>query len=299
MRRENNLLMKIRTYVILGLLAFVVGLVAFAPASLIESTANRAMAPNATLSISGGTVWSGSGTVALFSSRSASLSQSARPITNAIAIPISWRFDPLALLRLRLGFYIKAESPLIAGNTRIGAGLQTIQLSDTALRIDGALLGQINPLISIAGPSGQFQITIADGNRVTAPYPRPQELPFVEGKLNAQVEALAVRMVSPRPLGNFEVAIKLNGANAEYAFTNASGALKFDGGGAVAWGNNGGSTGSSKSGGSNSPRTFTYRGIASASTSNASESAQLLAPLLAVGKATTDGRVSLDINTNW
>ena len=295
MRRENDLPMKIRTYAVLGLLAFVVGLVAFAPASLIESTANRAMAPDATLSISGGTVWSGSGTLALFPSLSSSLSQSARPTNNAIAIPITWRFDPLALLRLRLGFYIKAESPLIAGNTRIGAGFQTIQLSDTALRVDGALLGQINPLISIAGPSGQFQITIADGNRVTAPYPRPQELPFIEGKLNAQVEALALRVVSPRPLGNFEVAIKLSGVNAEYAFTNASGALKFDGGGAIAWG----STGSNKSGGSNSPRTFTYRGVASVSTSNASESAQLLAPLMAVGKAISDGRVSLDINTNW
>ena len=49
----------------------------------------------------------------------------------------------------------------------------------------------------------------------------------------------------------------------------------------------------------NSPRTFTYRGIASASTRNASESAQLLAPLQAVGKAMPDGRVSLDINANW
>ena len=287
MLQGNNLPMKIRTYFILWLLVFIVGLVAFAPASLIESPANRAMAPHATLTISGGTVWSGSGTLALF------------PSARIVSVPITWRFDPLALLRLRFGFYVSANSPAIAGKARIGAGFQTIQLRDTALKIDATLLEQVNPqvnlLVSLAGPSGTFQITITDGNSVTAPYPTPQELPFAEGKLIAQVEAFALRSVSPRPLGNYEIAIKLNGTNAEYAFTNTSGALKFDGGGAVAWG----STGGSNDGGSKSPRTFTYRGIASAATRHASESAQLLAPLQAVGKAMPDGRVSLDINANW
>ena len=260
--------MKNRTLLILFLTAFIIGLLAFAPATLIEGPANRAMAPHAALSVSGGTIWFGNGTLLLF------------PTARPVSVPISWRFDPLALWRLRVGYYLQANSASIAGNTRIGAGFGSIQLRDMALKIDTVLISRFHPLVSLLDPRGTLRININNDDSITSPYQLQHDIPSAEGKLIVQIDSLILPSLSPRPLGIYEIAIKFDHTRAEFAFNRATGQLKLDGGGTVAWGN---------------PRTFAYQGMANAPR----DQAQLWSQLSAVGKPTADGRLKIDVNSKW
>lgn len=260
--------MKPRYAIILLALVFIIGLIVLAPATLIQGPANRAMAPNAALAVTSGTIWSGSGTLALF------------PTARSVIVPITWRFDPLALLRLRLGFYLSANSSALAGNARVGAGMTSIELRDTDMKIDGALISRSNSMLSLFGPRGTLHLKINDGDRIITPYQTQSGIRTAEGKLAVKFDSLTLRNLSSRPLGTYDIAVKLNNSTAEYAFVNCAGNLKFDGGGTVSWG---------------SARTFVYRGLAS----TPRESSFLLAPLLAVGRPTADGRLQINYNTNW
>ena len=262
--------MKNRTLLILLTATFIVGLAAFAPASLIEGSANRAMAPHAAIKISAGTIWSGTGTLLLF------------PAARPLVVPVSWRFDPLALLQLRIGYYVHAKSASIAGNTRIGAGFGSIQLSNTALKIDMSLVSRLQPLVSLLNPKGALAINIDDGNSVTVAAESSSGVLTADGSCIAQIANLTLRNLSPRPLGSYAIAIKLKNSQAEFVVDGATGPLKLDGGGSVTWG---------------SQRNFTYHGMAGAPLNT--NGALLLAPLLATGKLTPDGRVKININTKW
>jgi hypothetical protein len=102
----------------------------------------------------------------------------------------------------------------------------------------------------------------------------------VTGKLNARVENFAARTIFPKPIGTYEINIIFRESIAEYAFADASGLLKFDGGGQVQW----------------APRReFVYNGVAAPSR----ESPLLLAALLPFGRPTLDGKVRIDYKTGW
>jgi len=260
--------MKIRYAIILLMAVFLIGLIALMPATLIQGPLNRAISPHAAVVVGGGTIWSGAATLALF------------PTARAVSVPITWRFDPLALLRLRLGFYVRADSAALAGITRIGAGISTVELRDTDLTIDSALINRAHSLLSLFGSRGTLHLNINDGDHIVMPYQATNGLRTAEGKLAAKIDRLTLGMFSTRPLGTYEIAVKLNNTTAEYLLLNATGPLKFDGGGAISWGAN---------------RSFEYRGFAGAP----QESALLLAPLLSVGRPTADGRLQIDYNAPW
>lgn len=260
--------MKIRHALVLLAVIFLLGLIVLMPATLIQAPVNRAMAPNAALVVTAGTIWSGTAKLTLF------------PAARPVMVPITWRFDPMALLRLRLGFYIRADSAALAGTTRIGAGIRTIELRDTNLKIDSALINRTHSLLPMFGSRGTLHLTINEGDHIVMPYQATDGLRTAEGKLAAKIDSLTLGMFSSRPLGTYEIAVKLNNTTAEYLLVNATGPLKFDGGGAVSWGTN---------------RSFVYRGFAVAPR----ESAMLLTPLLAVGRPTADGRLQIDYASKW
>ena len=260
--------MKLRHAIILFTAVFIIGLMVLAPATLIQGPANRAMAPNAALTVTAGTIWSGSGTLALF------------PTARAVIVPVTWRFDPLALLRLRLGLYLAGNSPALSGYTRVGAGIASMELRDTDRKIDGALISRSNSMLSLMGPRGSLHLKINDGDRIITPYQTQSGIRALEGKLAVKFDSLTLPGLSPRPLGTYDIAVKLNNSTAEYAFVNCAGNLKFDGGGTVSWG---------------SAHTFVYRGLASAPR----EASSLLTPLMSVGQPTADGRLQINYNTNW
>ena len=256
-------------WLLLGLLSFVVGLIIFVPARLFESIVNRALAPQAQVQIGAGTLWSGRAVLQL----------SAVSVDGAgnTAIPFTWRFDALALLRLRLGVAVESASPALTGTARIGLGVRTIAIRDANLRIDARLIAAFNSLLNLVGPSGTLQIDTANGDALTTTY---QGVPVGNSQLKVRVANIMLRSIAPRVLGSYEIDIGMRDAAAEYRIAQASGPLKLDGGGNLRW---------------STPNQFTYRGVASATAADA----DILAPLRAFGQPAGDGRLQIDFQTGW
>ena len=169
--------MKIRHALVLLAVIFLLGLIVLMPATLIQAPVNRAMAPNAALVVTAGTIWSGTAKLTLF------------PAARPVMVPITWRFDPMAFLRLRLGFYLRADSAALAGTTRIGAGIRTIELRDTNLKIDSALINRTHSLLPMFGSRGTLHLTINEGDHIVMPYQATDGLRTAEGKLAAKLRA--------------------------------------------------------------------------------------------------------------
>ena len=256
-------------WLLLGVISFVLGLIIFVPARLFESLVNRALAPQAQVQIGAGTIWSGRAVL--------QLSAAGMDGDGKTAIPFTWRFDPLALLRLRLGVAVSADSPILAGTARIGLGVRTMAIRDANVRIDARLIAAFNSLLNLLGPSGTLQIDIANGEALTTSY---RGVPVGNSQLKARAANVMLRSIAPRVFGSYEIDISLRDAAAEYRIAQASGPLKLDGGGNLKW---------------SSPNQFTYRGVASA----AAADAEILAPLRNFAQPAGDGRLQIDFQTAW
>ncbi|MBL8510120.1 MAG: hypothetical protein JNM52_00615, partial [Betaproteobacteria bacterium] len=99
--------MKMTRLILLCLAAFVLGLVAFIPAELLELPVNRALAGRGQFSAEAGTVWSGQG---FLTWREADL---------PAPIKVRWQWDPLALLQLSAGAHLQWDSAALSGKTAI------------------------------------------------------------------------------------------------------------------------------------------------------------------------------------
>lgn len=258
--------MKLKGILFFAAVALLAGTVVFIPARMLESPLNARIANFGQLSEARGTIWSGSGVLSLGSGGN----RKAR-------VPLTWRFAPAALLRLRLGFDVNAQSDTINGTARAGIGFGSIELRDADVSVDAALISAFNNLAALAGPRGQLKLTMNAAQRVTIGYAIPAN---VSGALMARAENLTVRTIFTKPIGTYDIAITFRDNIAEYAVRDAAGLLKFDGGGQVQWA---------------PKREFAYAGLASPSR----EAPLLLAALLPFGRPTIDGKVRIDYKTTW
>lgn len=259
---------RLRTWFALLLAALFIGLIAFAPARLFEGIANRALGPGAQLKIAMGTVWSGRGALLLAGPSSAG---------NGTSIPLSWRVDPMALLRLRAGVALTADSAALTGKVKLALGIRSIEIRDANLRIDASLITAVSSMAGLLGPAGMLQLDTDTGESVASSY---RGVPLAGGKLKLRAENVLLRTLSPRTFGSYDIDIVLRDAAADYRITQASGPLKLDGGGSVQW---------------TTPRQFIYSGIASA----APDAADILAPLRNIGRPLPDGRLQIDFQGGW
>ena len=186
-----------RRNVALLVVAFIIGLVIFLPARMLESSINNAVEP-AQVSLRG-TVWNGNGHL-----KSAALS-----------LPVAWQFEPSALLRLRSGWRVETLSPQLSGAASIGAGVGSIEIRQTDLSFDIAMLPQLHrdlALVGLMGPSGRVAVSVADG--FTAAY---GSVPSVRGEALLKIDALVLASYSPRPLGNYQIKLTARDNILDYA----------------------------------------------------------------------------------
>lgn len=256
--------MRLRNWIILAMASFILGLIIFLPARLLEGLANRALAPQAQLAIIDGSLWSGRGTLSLAGA-------------NIAAVPFRWRVDALALLRLRAGLHLQFDSAAIAGSTRLGVSFRSIEIRDTDLRLDAGLIGNFSSMAGLLGPAGSLQLRSAEGESVIANYRGPL---LASGNFKLRAENLLLRSLAPRALGQYAVDVTLRDSAAEFRIGEASGPLKLDGGGSIRW---------------SMPHQLSYRGIAAAP----ADAAELLAPLRMIGRPMADGRVQIDYQGGW
>jgi Type II secretion system (T2SS), protein N len=261
--------MKGKRWIALGAAALAIGGIAFVPARIIEAPANARLAAKFGNAINvaqiTGTIWSGQGQL--------NIGTTGRPAN----VPISWQFAPRALVKLRLAFDVVAQSDRLSGTATAGIGFRTIEMSQVNISADATLVSAFNNLASLAGPRGVLRLTQPADERVTFAW---WGGPSMNGALHAKAENLAVATLFPRPVGTYDLNITFRETLAEFAFTDTSGILKFDGSGQVRFA---------------PQREFQFRGHAMPSR----DVPMLLAALLPLGRPTLDGRVLIDYKTGW
>lgn len=261
-----------KSLLIAGAAALLVGVAAFAPASLLQGTANRALADAGEMKQLTGTVWSGAGIVSLKASG------------GRIDVPVKWSWAPSSLARARMGFDITASGREIAGDVRVEAGLVDVQFRRADIRASMAALGRLSRNIGFARPSGDLRILTGD-NSVTVGYAAPHTLGggtrLTVSNVRLQgLGGLSLGTLAP-PLGSYEGTVNFAGQRIDFKIDKSSGLLGLAGGGNIVLG---------------PQRSFQYQGFASMLPGSP---VWLMSSFASLGKATPDGRFNIDIKTNW
>jgi hypothetical protein len=254
-----------RTGLLLLLAALVAGIIAFLPSKVAEGFANRALAPAARLQTTG-TIWNGQGELQF--TRGA----------GTLSIPLTWRFEPAWLLRLRLGWRLESSSPVANGHTSLGLGLASLAMRDTELATDAVLWHRLSPASMLLGAGGTYTLLILGDESVVV---RRGDQPLIDGTAQLTAGNFALATFAPQPLGNYNLKLNAKDGNVSFAFLPAQGALQFDGSGSLAL---------------VTPRSFSFKGTASMS---ADLPPTVANAIKSAGVAQSDGRVLFDVKRNW
>jgi hypothetical protein len=246
-------------------IAFIVGVIEFLPAYHFEERINRALPAPWHASMSG-TIWNGFGVL--------QTGQTA----DALTIPLTWKFDAMALTRLRVGWKVVPTSPALTGSFKVGMGLRSVEFGDAAVTMDAGSLQQAIPTLALLAPSGTLQISTPNDTRLELGYGNDLRLSG-GGHINA--ESLGLARFSPQPLGNYELSFTARDAAINYVIVQSSGALKLDGGGSIQ---------------TVSPGQIAYVGHITASPALPEN---LLAQLKSIGQPMADGRLRVDWKARW
>ena len=255
----------------LGLASFAISLIVLAPAALIELATNRTAGTNARFAADGGTIWRGQGRI-LIVANAADVADAA-----AVMIPIAWRFDPLALAGLRLGFFVDANAPALAGTAHIAYGFGGIELRETALAADARLLSMAHSAAAIFAPAGKISLQQTSDERLIVRPAANNDAWRVDGSMGLNTEQLAFGGVVNAPVGSHQLKLRGDGAAINISILRSTGPLKLEGAGTLTLA---------------APRRFTFSGFAT-TTADAPASLKQLGPLMA------DGRQRIELNTTW
>jgi hypothetical protein len=265
--------MKLRWFIVIGIASAATGAVLFLPAQLAEPMLNRKLANQASVQITGGTLWSGN-TLLVIGGANNRRDKSAE-------VPLTWSFAPMSLLRLRAGFDVTANGASLRGRTRVEAGVLNVQLRDIDVRFNLALINRLNANVGILKPSGEAHFTSPE-SALRINYGPPNDM---DGSLAVKVDNVRVAAFAGLPLsvpiGSYAGSLKFDKQRINYNIDKSSGLLGLTGGGHIEFG---------------SKREFRYQGFASALPGSPVWLAGTLGNL---GRASPDGRVSIDQNINW
>ena len=248
----------------LAVVAFVIGIIVFAPAVLFE----RVFVANANVKFAadGGTIWSGRGRIHVANG------------TAPFIIPLAWRFVPGSLLRLRLGFVVEPDAPALSGTTLIGLRPGDIELRNTALVADARLLTMAHVAAALVTPAGKIRLQQVGEERFSVrPATTANGAWQVDGAMGLNAEQLAFGGIINSPPGNHEIKLNGDGATIKISVLRSSGPLKLEGDGSVTL---------------SPPRRFTFSGFATAA-ADAPSALKQLGPVMA------DGRQRIELNTAW
>ncbi len=257
--------LKHRYYWLLALASFVVSAIVLTPAALLEFAAGKVPNANLHFTADSGTIWAGRGRIDLTQN------------TTRFVIPLTWRVDPLALFRLRLGVNVVANSPELSGTTYIGLGLRDIELRDTTLSADARLVSVAHNAIALIAPMGRVWLRQSAAERLTIRPGNSNDGDRVDGAIGLEAEQLALGGTVNAPIGNHTIDIRGEGATIKLSVLRSSGPLKLEGSGTVAL---------------SPPRRFTFSGFATAA-------ADAPAALKQLGPTMPDGRQRIELNTTW
>ena len=246
--------------------SFAIGLVALAPAALLERALSSTATAQPQFAADAGTVWTGRGRLIVAAD------------STPMVIPIAWRFDPLSLLRLRAGFVVEANAPALAGTAHIGLGWRSVVLRNTSMTADARLMSMTHAAGALLAPAGRVRLQQSSDERlIVQPASSDKESWRVDGSMGLNADQLAFGGFINAPVGSHELKLRGDGATINVSILRSSGPLKLEGVGNIAL---------------TAPRRFTFSGFATTA-------ADAPATLKQLGPVMADGRQRIELNTTW
>jgi general secretion pathway protein N len=200
-----------------GLGAYVLALIATAPATLADAGLQRATQGRLRLTEARGTLWSGSGQIEI---RDAG----GRP---GVAKDLTWRVLPESLLRGRLAWEVGLEQA--TRRFPVTISLSRIELENADIRLPAAVLALGAPKLAPLGLSGDVLIHVANLSIARD---------GMEGNATLQWLAAGSTLTPVSPLGDYEVRLDGEGTRVHAFLRTLSGPLQLDGKGSWTHGAN-------------------------------------------------------------
>lgn len=201
----------------IGLVAYALGVITTAPATLIDAGLQRISHGKLRLVEAQGTLWSGSGKIEIRDTGGRS----------GVAKSIAWRVLPASLLRGHLVCEVGLEQA--TKRFPVTISLSRIELANADISLPAAALGLGVPKLAPLGLTGDVLIHVAslsiarDG---------------MEGNATLQWRAAGSTLTPISPLGDYELNLDAEGATVHVLLRTIQGPLQLDGKGSWANGDN-------------------------------------------------------------
>ena len=201
----------------LGLAAYALGLVATAPATLIDARLDEASAGALRLAEARGTLWSGTGQIEIRDAYRRS----------GLAKSIAWRIRPAYLLRGNLVYEVALDNT--DKRFPVTASPSQIEIAEADISLPAAALGLGVPKLAAIGLTGDMQLHV----------PR---LAFargaVRGNATLQWHGAGSAFTRVSPLGDYELRLEGDGATVHATLRTLQGPLQLEGQGSWSSGRN-------------------------------------------------------------
>jgi general secretion pathway protein N len=132
----------------LGLALYVAGLLAMAPATLLDARLASESHGRLRLAAARGTLWAGRGRIEVRDADGRS----------GFGMALGWRLSPRSLLRARLAYEIEFGSP--ASRFLVAVSPSQLQISNVDIRLPAEVLGLAVPKLAVLDLTGELQLKI-------------------------------------------------------------------------------------------------------------------------------------------
>jgi general secretion pathway protein N len=201
----------------LALAVYALGLLATAPATLIDARLDQASNGGLRLAEARGTLWSGNGQIEIRDANRRS----------GIAKSIAWRIRPAYLLRGKLLYEVTLDHA--AKHFPVTISLSRVEVADADISLPAAALGLGAPKLAPLGLTGDLLLHIA-------------RLAFgrgsVQGNATLQWRGAGSAYTKVSPLGDYELRLEGDGASVQASLRTLQGPLQLDGRGSWSGGRN-------------------------------------------------------------
>jgi hypothetical protein len=196
--------------------AYIIGLIAIAPATLVDAILQGASNGRLRLAEAQGSLWSGAGWIEIRDAGG----------RNGVAKNLAWHVQPASLLRGRLVLEIDLDQA--AKKFPVSISLTRIEFADTDINLPAAALGLAVPKLAPLGLTGDVLLHVANlsiGHSA------------MQGNATLQWRAAASALTPVAPLGDYELRFESEGTAIHASLHTLQGPLQLDGSGSWTSGN--------------------------------------------------------------
>ena len=192
----------------IGLAFYAAGLIAMAPATLLDARLAQAFDGRVRLADARGTIWGGSGRLEVRDAQGRS----------AYASALAWQFSPASFLRARLVYDVALGRPAI--RFQVAASPSRVELASINVQVPAEVLGLAVPKLAVLELSGdlRFQarnLTLGNG--------------YLRGDATLQWLDAGSALTPVSPLGRYEFRVDGNGSSGQALLRTLQGPLSLDG----------------------------------------------------------------------